>query len=202
VAVCDGRFRLLPRVLDLGYPLLSGLTLGELAQPHLSALAARLHHSASMAVLDGPDIRYVARAAAGRIMRVSISVGTRFPAHATSMGRVLLAGLPPEERAARLAAADLAPLTDRTVTDPSHLAAILDRVARDGYAHVTEELENGLQSLAVPVHDRDGHVVAAVNVALHASPSEPPPATVLPALRDTATRITADTAASFTPPPA
>jgi IclR family pca regulon transcriptional regulator len=193
------RFRPLPRVLDLGYPLLSALPLGALAQPHLADLVHRVHESASVAVLDGDDIRYVARVAAGRIMSVTITVGTRFPAHATSMGRVLLAGLPYGERAAWLARAELAPLTAFTVTSPGQLAAVLEQVGRDGYAIVDQELEEGLRSVAVPVRGGSGEVIAAVNVSLHAERTSAQEAreTILPALREAAERITEDAAAVY-----
>ena len=192
-----GLFSPLPRVLDLGYPLLSALPLGALAQPHLADLVRRVHESASLAVLDGDDIRYVARVAAGRIMSVTITVGTRFPAHATSMGRVLLAGLPPGERAAWLARAELAPLTAFTMTASDRLGAVLEQVGRDGYAMVDQELEEGLRSVAVPVRGGDGEVIAAVNVSLHAERTSAREAreTILPALRDAADRITEDAAA-------
>ncbi|MFP3992742.1 IclR family transcriptional regulator C-terminal domain-containing protein, partial [Streptomyces sp. E11-3] len=160
-------FRLTPRVLDLGYAPLSRMTLPQIAQPHLAALVGEVHDSASMAVLTGDDIQYTARVAMSRIMSVDITVGTRFPAAVTSMGRVLLAGLPDAEREARLARAAPMPLTRHTVTRRDALAALLDQAARDGYALVDEELEEGLRALAVPVHDRTGRVVAAVNVAMH-----------------------------------
>ncbi|MFC1418060.1 IclR family transcriptional regulator domain-containing protein [Streptacidiphilus cavernicola] len=189
-------FSPLPQVLDLGYPLLSALPLGELAQPHLAALVRRVHDSASVAVLDRDDIRYVGRVAAGRIMSVSIAVGTRFPAHATAMGRVLLAGLSASERQAWLERAELKQLTDATVTDRAQLAAELDRTARDGFALVDQELEEGLRSIAVPLHGRDGRVLAAANVSLHAGRTSLQEAreTILPALREAAAAITADIA--------
>src|ERR671929_385857 len=121
----DGRlFSLSPRVLELGYAYLSSLTLPEVAEPHLERLVAEVRESSSVSVLDGEDIVYVARVPTSRIMRVAISVGTRFPAYATSMGRVLLAGLTDDERARYLARADLAPLTPHTVTSPDALARI------------------------------------------------------------------------------
>jgi IclR family pca regulon transcriptional regulator len=189
-----GRFRPAPQVLDLGFAQMSGLTLPEIAQPHLTELAGRVNDSASMAVLTGDDIRYVARVPTVRIMSVDITVGTRFPAHATSMGRVLLAGLPPRERAARLATMDLTPLTRRTVTSAGGLGALLDRTAREGYSLVEEELEEGLRSIAVPVRDRGGDVLAAINVSMHASrrTAEQARESVLPALRDAAARIEED----------
>jgi IclR family pca regulon transcriptional regulator len=147
-----------------------------------------------VAVLDGEDVRYLARVAAGRIMSVAIAVGTRFPAHATSLGRVLLAGLPADQRAQWLRDAALKPLTDRTVTDPDRLDAMLEQTARDGYALVDQELEEGLRSIAVPIHGRDGQVLAALNVSLHAGGTTPEEArdTILPALRATAERLNAD----------
>ncbi|HEV7188229.1 MAG TPA: IclR family transcriptional regulator C-terminal domain-containing protein [Blastococcus sp.] len=166
----DGReFSLRPRVLELGYSYLSGLTLPEVAQPHLEALVSRVEESSSMTVLDGDDVVYVARVHTKRIMAVVITVGTRFPAHATSMGRVLLAGLPPAELGAYLERADLVALTPRTTTDKGALRATLDRVRAAGYAMVDQELEEGLRSAAAPVRDRDGVVVAAVNLSVSAS---------------------------------
>ena len=193
----DGhRFRILPRVLELGYARLSQLTLGELAQPHLERVVRTVHESASMAVLDGNDIRYVARAAAGRIMSVDIMIGTRFPAFATSMGRVLLADLSPAERERLLSATHIRPLSRRTVTDPPELLRILDGVAETGYALVDQELEEGLRSMAVPVHDPSGTAVAAVNVSMHAArtSSTEARASVLPVLRAAAAAISADLA--------
>lgn len=196
VATDGRRFRILPRVLELGYARLGRLTLGELAQPHLAGIARRVHESASMAVLDGEDIRYVARAAAERIMSVDIMIGTRFPAFATSMGRVLLADLPGDERARFLAAARLRPLTAHTVTRPDALLAVLDKVAGDGYALVDQELEEGLRSIAVAVRDPAGRAVAAVNVSLHAARTSAAEARgeVLPLLRAAADAVSADLA--------
>jgi IclR family pca regulon transcriptional regulator len=196
----DGRrFIPLPRVLELGYPTVSARPLADLAQPHLVDLVHRVHESTSVAVLDGPDIRYIARVAASRIMHVDITVGTRFPAHATSMGRVLLAGLAPDRRAAWLAGAGLAPLTRHTVTDPARLEAVLRETEGNGYALVDQELEEGVRSVAVPLRGPDGQVVAAVNVSLHAGRTslQDVPGLLLPALRETAKRITEDIARVF-----
>ncbi|MEU1804884.1 IclR family transcriptional regulator C-terminal domain-containing protein [Streptomyces sp. NPDC019937] len=196
-AAADGRaFRPLPRVLELGYAPLGDLSFTELAQPHLRELVRTVHESASLAVLDGDDIRYVARVPTVRIMSVNITIGTRFPAYATSMGRVLLAGLDPEARAARLAGLAPKPLTRHTVTAVPELARVLERTARDGYALVDEELEEGLRSLAVPVRGADGQVVAALNIATHAGrgSAEATREELLPALRTAAARIEADLA--------
>lgn len=189
VAAEDGRFWPLPRVLALGHAPLTALTFTELVHPHLRELVERVGESASMAVLDGDDIRYVARLPTVRIMSVDITIGTRFPAHATSMGRVLLAG---SGRDGTGAAAR--PLTPYTVTSPAELAGILAEVAREGYALVDQELEEGLRSIAVPVEDAHGRVVAALNVATHASrgTADGLRRDVLPALREAAARIGAD----------
>ncbi|MEU1867036.1 IclR family transcriptional regulator domain-containing protein [Streptomyces gardneri] len=192
----DG-FRVLPRVLELGHARVSGLTLVEIATPHLAELVVRVHESASVAVLDGEDIRYVARVASSRIMHIDIRVGTRLPAYATSMGRVLLGALPEEERAAALAGLRPEALTPRTVATPEALAEAVAETARRGYGWVEQELEEGLRSLAAPVTDGRGRVVAAVNVALHAGrcPAEESLAELLPHLLGTAAAISADLAA-------
>ncbi|MFE7324004.1 IclR family transcriptional regulator C-terminal domain-containing protein [Streptomyces sp. NPDC057565] len=200
----DG-FRVLPRVMELGYARLSGLTLAGIATPHLAELVGRVHESASVAVLDDDDIRYVARVASTRIMHIDITVGTRLPAYATSMGRVLLSALPDGERAARLARVTPEALTPRTVTTPEALADVVTATSRRGYAWVEQELEEGLRSIAAPVTNGRGHVVAAVNVALHAgrATGEESLATLLPPLLETAARISADLAAvgRFSPMP-
>ncbi|MGW7270172.1 IclR family transcriptional regulator domain-containing protein [Streptomyces sp. NPDC054864] len=201
-AAHDGRlYRPLPRILELGYARLSRLGFADIAEPHLRQLTGRVHQSASVTVLDGTDILYVARAATVRVMSVHITLGTRFPAHPTAMGRVLLAGLPREDRARLLKAAPPRPLTHRTVTDPTALHHILDRAAADGHATADEELEEGLRSVAVPIEDAQGRVVAALNVAQHAgtAPLDETVRALLPALRETAAAIEADlhTAARF-----
>lgn len=139
----DGKtFRLTPRVLELGFAYLSALTLPEIAQPHLERLSHELDESVSAAVLDGSEIVYVARVATRRIMSVGITIGTRFPAAQTSMGRVLLAA-----------------------SDPGHAP----EVPGAGWALVDQELEPGLRAIAAPVRDRSGEVVAAVNVSTSAA---------------------------------
>ncbi|MGR8010028.1 IclR family transcriptional regulator domain-containing protein [Streptomyces hypolithicus] len=193
----DGRtFTLLPRVLEVGYARLSRLSFGEIVRPHLAELTGRVHESASVAALDGDEIRYVERVPTARIMRVDITVGTRFAAYATSMGRVLLAGLPERERATRLARIRFEPLTRHIVTTADALSAALDSVAHDGYALVDEELEEGLRSLAMPLRDRLGRTVAAVNVSQHAGRGTPQQFldSVLPPLTAAVARIEADLA--------
>lgn len=165
----DGKtFALTARVLQLGYAYLSGLSLPQIAQPHLEELSLKLRESTSAAVLDGPDIAYIARVTTRRIMTVGITVGTRFPAYATAMGRVLLAALPPARLREYLDQVELKALTPRTLTDEKELLAVLETVRKQGWCLLDQELELGLMSVAAPVYDGPGKVVAAVNVSLQA----------------------------------
>jgi IclR family pca regulon transcriptional regulator len=191
----DGReFSLSPRVLELGYAYLSGLAMPEIAAPHLEELVARVRESSSISVLDGHHIVYVARVPTKRIMTVAISVGTRFPAYATSMGRVLLAGLSDDYLTRYLAAAEFDPFTSRTVTDPGRLREIVGDVARLGYSIVDQELEEGLRAIAAPIHGSGDTVTAAINVSAHASRVSMASmrSDLLPALLETARRIEDD----------
>jgi IclR family transcriptional regulator, pca regulon regulatory protein len=195
----DGRlFHLRPKVLELGHARLSALTFVDLVQPHLARLVDRVHQSASLAVLAGDDILYVARVQTSRIMRVSIAVGTRLPAYATSLGRVLLAGLPERERAAYLARVEPESFTGRTTLSIPGLSQALDAAASMGHAVVDQELEEGVRSIAVPIRDRHGTVLAAMNVAMHAGRGTPEDMRrdILPVLAETATDIEADLAAA------
>jgi len=162
-------FRLSPRVLELGFGYLSGLGLTDIAAPHMEELVAAVQESSSIAVLDGDDIVYVVRVPTKRIMAVTITVGTRFPAYCTSLGRVLLASLSEEALAGYLCRVTLAPLTERTVTDPNRLVAALDQTRTQRYCVVDQELEDGLRSAAVPILDSRGAPLAALNVSVHAS---------------------------------
>lgn len=165
----EGRFSLRPRVLELGYAYLSSLSLPEVSQPHMEALVAQVNESCSISVLDDTDVVYVARVPTRRIMSITLAVGTRLPAFVTSMGRVLLAGLTEEELEERLARIEIVPLTSRTVKEKDALRTILATVRQQGYAATDQELEEGLRSLAVPIHSSSGTVIAALNVSVHAS---------------------------------
>ena len=165
----QGRFSLRPRVLDLGYAYLSSLSLPEVAMPHMEALVAEVNESCSISVLDETDIVYVARVPTRRIMSITLAVGTRLPAFVTSMGRVLLAGLTDDELEERLQRIEVVPLTSHTVTGKDDLRTILATVHRQGYAATDQELEEGLRSLAVPLRNASGTVIAALNVSVHAS---------------------------------
>jgi IclR family pca regulon transcriptional regulator len=197
----DRRFALTPRVLELGYAFLSSLSLPQIAQPHLRALVERVHESSSVSVLDGTEIVYVAREPTQRIMTVAISVGTRFPAYATSMGRVLLAGLNGPEFDRFLQGLEPTSLTRATVTDKRSLRREIQRVRREGWALVDQELEEGLRSIAVPLREPGGRVVAAINLSTHASRRTPRAIRreMLPPLREAATAIERDLAARRVP---
>jgi IclR family transcriptional regulator, pca regulon regulatory protein len=169
VNFADGRFSLRPRVLELGYAYLSSLTLPEVAQPHMEALVAKVNESSSISVLDDLEVVYVVRVPTRRIMSITLSVGTRLPAYATSMGRVLLSSLPDDELEERLSRIEIRPLTARTVKDKDELRATLAATRKQGYAATDQELEEGLRSLAVPIRDASDVVVAALNVSVHAS---------------------------------
>jgi IclR family pca regulon transcriptional regulator len=162
-------FSLRPRVLELGYAYLSALSLPEVAQPHMETLVGEVNESSSVAVLDDLDIVYVARVPTRRIMTITIAVGTRLPAYATSMGRVLLAGLDPEALAERLERIEIERLTATTVPDRKTLRRRIEEVREAGWAAVDQELEQGVRSAAVPIRDGAQNVVAALNVSVHAT---------------------------------
>ena len=167
----DGKqFALTPLVLELGFSYLSALSLPEIVQPHLERLSREVNESVSAAVLDGTDIVYVARVPTRRIMNVHITIGTRFPAYATSMGRVLLAGLPDVDAQDVLQTSAIEALTERTVTDPDQLWARVAQVREHGWSLVDGELESGLLSVAAPLRGRGGQVVAAVNISTSSTP--------------------------------
>ena len=198
----DGRtFELTALVLQLGYSYLSGQSLPQLAQPVLEDLSRQISESTSASVLDGSEIVYIARIHTRRLMTVGIAVGTRFPAYATSMGRVLLAGLPEDRFEDYLTTVDLQPLTDRTVTDPARLRELVAGVREQGWAVVDQELEQGLRSVAVPVYDPQGRVTAALNTSMQATMGlggptlEDAAASVLPHLQQASATITAAPAA-------
>jgi IclR family pca regulon transcriptional regulator len=164
VATNGRQFSLTPRVLDIGYAYLSSLNVQQIAQPYLEALSERVHESVSVTVLDGADIVYVARVPTKRIMTISLGLGSRLPAYCTSMGRVLLAELGPDELAAALPGS-LERHTEHTVTTSAELAVVLKQVRAQGWALVDQELEMGLRSVAAPLRDASGRAVAAMNVS-------------------------------------
>ena len=182
----DGRqFSLSPQVLALANAYLSSSLLPRVAQPFVERVSDSLGESCSLSIQHGRDVIYVARSSRRRVASLHRDVGTHLPAHCTSMGRVLLAGLPEVELDAFLRAGELHGFTPFTVTDPGRLRDIVGRVRRDGYCIVDQELEIGLRSVAVPVLNAAGRLVAAMNVGTQAgaTPSAELRARHLPALR-------------------
>jgi IclR family pca regulon transcriptional regulator len=193
VRLRDGLFELTPRVLELGFSYLSAQSLPEVAQPHLEALSHAVGESSSASILDGWDIVYIARVPTRRIMSVGITIGTRFPAYVTSMGRVLLASLSAAELETFFEGFRGEAFTARTVTEPGALRAELDRVADQGWSLVDGELETGLRALAVPV-TRGYATVAAINVSMPATDEDAgiQASRLLPDLLTAASAISAD----------
>jgi IclR family transcriptional regulator, pca regulon regulatory protein len=164
----DGRdFHLRPRVLTLGHSYLSSMPLAAAAQPVLDHLSQILNESCSIALLDGTEIVFVAMAHVHRIMSIDSRVGTRLPAFCTSMGRVLLANLPPEELQNTMSQIEFTRFTERTMGSIENLRSLLIAAKRDGFAISDQELEVGLRAMAVPVQNASGRVVAAMNVGAH-----------------------------------
>ena len=194
----DGRFELRPKILELGYAYLSSLSLPEVARPHLEDLVEQVDEPSSVSELDGEDVVYIARVPTKRIMAVSVSVGTRFPAYATSMGRVLLAAQPEPWLDSYLSTVSLRQLTGRPITTPGSLRKELDAIRSRGWALVDQELEEGIRSLAAPIRDPGGAVIAAINVATHAGRRtlDAIVAELLQPLLDVASRIERDLASA------
>ena len=169
-ATTDGRtYSLLPKVLTLGHAYLSSTPLAVSAQPYLDRMSEQLHEACNMATLEGDDILYIARSATTqRLISVDLSVGGRLPAYCTSMGRILLAALDDASLQDYLDHADLQTKTSRTLTTPEALFECLQQVRQQGLCIVDQELEQGLRSIAVPVYDASGQVLAALNVSTHA----------------------------------
>ena len=195
----DGRnFQLTAKVLDLGYGYLSSLSLPEIAQPHLEVLASKVHESASASVLDGTDIVYVARVPIRRIMSVKINIGTRMPAHATSMGRVLLAGLATPDLKAMISNLEILKYTHNTITSKSVLLQEINKVKAQGWSINDQELEYGLRSIAVPIFNKAEEIIASINISTTAQSNslESMEAMFLPELKLTARKISDDLASA------
>ena len=169
VAQTNREFALTPKVLDLGYSFLSSFRVVELAQQPMERLVEEVEESSSMSVLDGSEIVYVARVPTTRIMTIALALGSRLPVYPTSMGRVLLAGLPAEEVDAYISSVSFEELTSHTVTDEAEFREIIEKVGSQGYALVDQELEEGVRSIAAPIRNAEGEVIAAMNVSCHAA---------------------------------
>ena len=162
----DGRtYSLLPKVLTLGHAYLSSTPLAVTAQPILDRLSDRLNEACSMATLEGDEILYVARSSIPlRLISIDLSIGSRLPAHCTSMGQILLAALDDAALEDYLEHADLQPRTSRTLRTPEQIRTVVAQIRQRGWVISDQELELGLRSLAVPLRDSAGQVLAALNV--------------------------------------
>lgn len=167
------KYRLGPRVLDLGFSAISSMGLREISTPILKQLSEATGHTVNMAILDGPDIVYVERSRSARQdqreIDLDLHVGSRLPAYCTSMGKVLLAYLPPPELEEMLGAVELVRRGPNTLVRREELVAELTGVRETGLAVNNEELAFGLRSIAAPVRGPGGDVVAAINLAVHRS---------------------------------
>lgn len=188
----DGKlFSLTPRILDLGFAYLSSMPIWNLAEPVMEALVLEVKESCSAAALDGTDIVYVLRVPTRKIMSIGLGVGSRLPAHCTSMGRMLLAGLPDDEVLRRLKASSRKQLTRHTITEVDVLLGKVHQARRQGWCLVNQELEEGLVSIAAPLTNRAGRTVAALNISGQANRTSPKlmQETLLPPLLEAAQAI-------------
>jgi IclR family transcriptional regulator, pca regulon regulatory protein len=191
-AYTDGRtFELTPRVLSLGHGYWSGRSWHELVQPSLRDVSVRLNESCSAAILTGHDVMYVSRVHTRSIMRIDLGLGTRLPAFATSMGRVLLSDRSESELRTQLEKAPRPQYTPHTLTDVQLLIEAISAAREQGYALVDQELELGLRSAGVPVRNGEGRIVLAINTSMAAG-AESIEATrqrVVPALQECAAQV-------------
>lgn len=188
----DGKFfTLTPRVLRLGTACLASMPMPAIVQPALDALSDRIGESTSVSILDGSEIVYIARAAQRKVMSISLMPGSRLPAYCTSMGRVMLAALPETEALDRIGSAPLPARTPQTLTDPQAIMAELARIRAQGFALIDQEVEMGLRSIAVPLANARGRVIAALNVGLSAGPEplDTIAARLVPALQEVAAQL-------------
>lgn len=163
---CNQALSLDTACLELGFTYLHALQLPELAQPYLEQLRDETGASAHIGILDGQEVVYVARVAAKAVSAVQVTIGARLPAHATAMGKVLLAFLPLEQQQERILNSDLQPYTQATKTMLTALNKEIRTVREQGYAISQDEFEQGISSLAMPIFGPGGHVQAAINVAV------------------------------------
>ncbi|HEX6755103.1 MAG TPA: IclR family transcriptional regulator C-terminal domain-containing protein [Mycobacteriales bacterium] len=194
VRAVAGAFTLTPRVLELGMAYVRSLGLWDVARPHLERLVARTGESSSIGQLDGSDVVYVARVAVPKIIALRVEIGTRFPAPPTSLGKVLLAGLGPAELDRALAEPSRSGVRARWTPDRAELDATLAEVRAKGWALTDEQLAPGIRSVAAPLRDGAGRVIAALNVTVHAAetPVERLTGSYLPLLLQTAGEVSAD----------
>lgn len=194
VRASQGRFALTPRVLELGMAYIGSIGIWDIARPHMEQLVEHTNESSSIAQLDGSDIVYVARVAVPKIITIAVTIGTRFPALQTSLGKVLLAELPPDELEHVLAQPSRSGIAPLWRPDAEERNRALCEVRTRGWALADEHLAYGIRSIAAPLRDGTGRVVAALNVSVHAAETSIETLTerYLPLLLQTAAAISTD----------
>ena len=195
----NGRYMLTARVLSLGYSYISSRNIWKFTHPHMRKLVEQTEESTSVSVLDHTDIVYVARIPTKRIMTIALDIGSRLPAYATSMGLVLLANLEPAELDDYLNSVDLKAFTTKTIVDKEELKTCLAEIRQKGWASSKQQLEDGLHSVAAPIKNQDGKVIAAINISAHAGrfTEENIEEFYLPLLLATANQISEDISKSY-----
>lgn len=164
----NGNFRLTPRVLELGMAYIQATEIWDLTRPHMERLVAQTHESCSVAQLDGSDVVYVARVAVPKLIALIVRIGTRFPAATTSLGKVLLSDLTPDEVETVLAQPSRSGVVPRHAPSPKQLREQLAEIRQRGWVLTDQELANGVRSIAAPLRDGAGRTRAALNVTVHA----------------------------------
>jgi IclR family pca regulon transcriptional regulator len=194
VRITQNRFALTPRVLELGMAYIGSISIWDIARPHMERLVGYTHESSSLAQLDGSDIVYVARVAVPKIITLAVTIGTRFPALQTSLGKVLLAYLPPKELERTLAESSRSGITPLWQPETEEREHVLCEVRTRGWSLSDEHLARGVRSIAAPVRDGSNRVIAALNISTHAAETSIETLTeqYLPRLLQTAAAISAD----------
>jgi IclR family transcriptional regulator, pca regulon regulatory protein len=197
----ERHFVLTPKVLSLGYAYLTSMPLWSFAEPVLESLVEELGETCSIGVLDGTELVYVVRIPVHRTLSQGVTIGSRFPLHCHSAGRILLAGLNAAQLDAYFAHAHLRAYTARTITDPARLRRAIADTARKGYAWIQGEMEEPISGLSVPIYQPDGHVLAALNVSFTRQNATEASAqrTLLPKVRRAAERLNASLAVRVAP---
>ena len=185
------RFHLKPKVMTLGSTLYFSVGIGDVLQPDLRELVQQFGDASSIGTLDGEAVIYIAHSSVQRARRAAATIGARYPAYATSLGRVLLAGLPDDQLEAYFARVKPTALTSLTVTDVGALRDIIAAVRENGYSTTVDQLDYGITAIGVPIRGPDGRTVAALNSSGYTGLVSPESLVEerLPTLRAAASRI-------------
>jgi IclR family pca regulon transcriptional regulator len=184
----DDRFYLRPKVLDLGFAYISSMQIDRLVQPFLNELAARTHESSSFAVLENNEVLFVARSSGEKILQISVSIGGRVPAYATSLGHALLSGLPEDDFESYLKAMKAGHFGKSPIS-PRDLKTAIDKVHKQGWALASNILTSGIAAIAAPIRYPDGTVMGAINIANYGSGNPKPLREHVPLLLETAASL-------------